>query len=345
MSINTLNLDSCFEEYIKLYEQFKMKDVYYDPYYLKAVQNAENSLIEIFIYEENGVKCLVPYVKRRINDLSIFKNIKEEFWDISTPHEYSGIITNSPDANNFYSCLGEYCQNNNIIFEFSRFNPFLKNEKFIENSGYNLIKCADNIYIGLTDNFEDIYKSFHRSVRKNIKRAVNSNLKFLEAEPTDENIKIFIEIYSESMDRLCAKKYFYFNNEYFQKLLKECSQARLFFIKDKNEIIAASILLHHENRAHHHLTGYKTIALDKRPNDFMIYSLIQWCQNSNIEKLHLGGGSEPIRAFKSKFSQMKIPYYIGYKIHNKEIYDYLCSVWKNHNPDRQDITYYPPYRY
>lgn len=345
MSISTLNLNNCFQEYIKLYEQFDVKDIYYNPYYLKAAQNAESYPIEIFLYEENGVKSLIPYVKRKINDLLIFKDLKEEFWDISTPHEYSGIITNSADNNNFYSWLGKYCQNNNIIFEFSRFNPFLKNEKSTKSSGYNLIKCSDNVYIDLTNNFDDIYKSFNRSVRKNIKRANSFNLEFIEAGPTDENIKTFIEIYSESMDRLGAKDYFYFNDEYFNKLIKECSQSKLFFISDENEIIAASILLTHTDKAHHHLTGCKSYALEKRPNDFMIYSLIKWCQNSNIEKLHLGGGSEQIKAFKSKFSQMRIPYYIGYKIHNKEIYDYLCSIWKKHNPDKQDIIYYPLYRY
>ncbi len=109
--------------------------------------------------------------------------------------------------------------------------------------------------------------------------------------------------------------------------------------------VAASILLYHGDTAHHHLTVYDAAALQKRPNDFMIYQLSMWAKERGIRYLHLGGGSASIRNFKMKFSSARIPYHIGYKIHNIEYYERLCEAWSVHNGAHEKTDYFPLYRF
>ncbi len=86
-------------------------------------------------------------------------------------------------------------------------------------------------------------------------------------------------------------------------------------------------------------------ALQKRPNDFMIYQLSMWAKEREIKCLHLGGGSESIRNFKMKFSSERIPYHVGYKIHNVEYYERLCEAWSVHNGAHEKTDYFPLYRF
>ncbi len=350
--LNILPLEDNFSEYGELFAEVNKKSVYFLPSYLKSVCYAEKYPLKIMVFAENEKIAMISYIIRRINDLPFFRKLEYELQDIISPYEYSYPISNIKDSDEcnslfikLFDSVGNYCKNNNIISEFIRFDPFLSNYNCIKSS-YIIRKSCDNIYIDLRKDIGEIWKSFHSSAKKNIKRAISSDLKFLHANKTDENINLFIKLYRSSMQRLKAYDYYYFSDEYFTRLIQECEGASLFFIRDKNNrTVAASILLYYEDVAHHHLTGYISEVTSFRPNDYMIYSLIQWAKIHNLNYLHLGGGSESICNFKSKFSDLKIPFYIGCRIHNEEIYQLLCDMWRKETNFLQHSDYFPLYRW
>ncbi len=346
-----LSLDDDFLEYSRLFSKAVDKSVYFLPSYLKSVQCAERYPVKIVVFVENNKFAMIPYIRRRINDLPLFKKLKHECWDIISPHEYSYAISNITDKVErnslfvkLFSAVANYCKETNVISEFVRFDPFLSDINCIK-SNYNIRKSCDNIYIDLRRSNDEIWKTFHSSARKNIKRALGSNLSFLQTEKDEENIDLFIKLYSASMERLKADRYFYFSDEHFKTLIGNCEGASLFFVNDKNnQHIAASILLHYENVAHHHLTGYTIESTALRPNDYMIYSLVNWGKVHNLQYLHLGGGAESICNFKAKFSDKRIPFYVGYRVHDREMYQLLCDIWQRKNDSFQHSAFFPLYR-
>lgn len=351
VDFRVLSIENHFSEYSNLFSMAQNKNVYMLPSYLKCAPIAEKYPAMIMVYTESNKIAMMPYIKRRINDLPLFKGLSQECWDIISPYEYAAVITNSPDiathhhiCRKLFEAIARYCEEENIICEFVRFDPFFTDLNCL-GAHYHLNKSCDNIYIDLTKAHDELWAAFHSSAKKNIKHAEIERLHFIEAEKSRENIDIFIYLYSASMQRLGAKEYYYFSKSYFNALLQECEGAPLFIISDAaDRPIAASILLHYGGIGHHHLTGYEAEAKHIRPNDYMIYSLIQWGKKHQLRSLHLGGGSDPICNFKSKFSNTSIPYYIGYRVHNQEMYQFLCDCWRKDHSFSQPSEFFPLYR-
>jgi len=350
-AVKILELENDFDLYARIASSIKIKSVYFSPTYLLSIQKAEGYPIKVVIAHDDDSFALIPYVWRKINDLPFCKDIPEEMFDIITPHEYSGVITNEDNPErrkNLFSVLfsgvDDLCKNKRVVTEFARFDPFITDIASMEKH-YEIRSVGQNVYINLEQTGEGIWNSFERSAQKNVKTAVRCGLQFHEAEHKKE-IDAFIHFYRDSMQRLCAEKYFYFNWEYFYALLKSCGGARLFMVCDDSGVpVAASILLYHGDTAHHHLTGYDPAALQKRPNDFMIYQLAMWAKGQGIKCLHLGGGAESIRNFKKKFSSERIPYHIGHKVHNIKVYKMLCEAWRVHSGNCTETDYFPLYRF
>jgi hypothetical protein len=166
----------------------------------------------------------------------------------------------------------------------------------------------------------------------------------VKAENTDNNITEFISLYQATMKRLNAERYYYFNDNYFCTLLKECGGADLFFVYHGHMLIAASIVLRDGHIGHYHLSASYGGSLELRQNDFMIYNIILWAKENNLEYLHLGGGSKSLRNFKAKFSKEYLPYYVGSRIHDLEIYNMLCDIKKGSEKFELDNQFFPLYR-
>lgn len=349
-SLTILSLSDNFGEYSDLWARMKQKSVYMLPSYLESVQLADGYPIQVMVYEEGHEVAMVPYVKRRINDLPIFADLKQELWDIVTPHEYCCALSNVDDppvrrelVQKLFQQVAMYCERQSIVTEFFRFDPFLTDIESVRSS-FDCQKSCNNIYIDMREDSEKIYRNFDHSVRKNIKRAIASGLRFSRAEKSDKNVDLFIELYWASMRRLGARKYFFFSEDYFKSLIKDCEGAFLFIIRDDSDHpVAASILLSCNDIGHHHLTGYAAEAASLRPNDYMIYSLIEWGKENKMKYLHLGGGAPNICNFKGKFSHDRIPYYVGRRVHDQTMYRNLCDLWQARGKVA-DCHYFPLYR-
>ena len=94
-NLRVLLLDKNLSEYKSILGMIKNKSVYFLPSYLKSVQIAEYYPIKIVVFYYHDNVAIVPFVHRRINDLPMFHSLEKDYWDIITPHEYSGIILNA----------------------------------------------------------------------------------------------------------------------------------------------------------------------------------------------------------------------------------------------------------
>lgn len=338
-----------FNENVKLYEKYykkaTFKMIYHNPYHLLAEEKAENYNIYVYIYEEKEQFVILPSIKRCINDLEVFKQEDKKYFDLVTPYEYSGVLSNEYDLElfkKFYKELKQFCVSNNIIFQFIRFNPYSEEYKaakrfqiqFIDSQ--NWVNCK-----------EDALQYFQKRKARYVKAAIKNGLTCREVEKNEENIKIFYKYYIKAMDRLQARTFLYFNYEYFLNLLK-CEFAKLFFVLDSlnKQILSGIIVLcdTYNKRLYHHLSFKNTEIGNIHSMEYMVYATFEWAKVHGYESMHLGGGSLKLHQFKDGCTDKRIAYYCGNIIYQPQIYQIFSDKYFEKYPEEKKSMYLPIYR-
>ena len=104
--------------------------------------------------------------------------------------------------------------------------------------------------------------------------------------------------------------------------------------------IASAIFLHSYDYIHYHLGGSLKEYLNYYPNNFLFWELIKFAKEKGFKYLHLGGGSstdidDSLFKFKRHFGNNILEFYIGTRIHNKDIYEKLIDLWSKNNLDKE----------
>lgn len=321
---------------------------YYLSEYLIAEEAAEDGETWIFLYHCGKEMALCSGVVRHVGNLSYLSDVGD-FSDMAAPHEYSGILSNSDSKQVKSGLLREmrkYCEKNHIVFEFVRINPYSKEQpKVYTEAGFTVILSNQQVYVDLGQTPEQIADGYKASVRRNVRRAEKEGLRFEIAEKNQGNTLIFQEMYENAMMILKARKFFYFNSVYFQKLI-ECGCSRLLFVRDREgNVIAAGVLLLEGDTVYYHLGCFNREYALKRPMNYLIHSMILWSRDRGYRVFHLGGGGESLLRFKRGYSDTYVDYYIAYRICNQDQYKRICEEWKRQFPQYANETYYPLYRY
>lgn len=317
--------------------------------YLIAEAYAEDGVTKIFLYEEDGKFALVPEVVRSINGLPYMCNIKEALYDMAAPHEYSGILSNSYEDVLKHKLLKQmlyYCNENNIIFQFIRINPYLKELPSIyRENGYKVIYSNAQVYVDLRQTEEEIIRNYKSNVQRNIKRAQKEGLLFEVADKSPNNIGCFQRMYQQAMERLEARKFLYFNEKYFHEMMSY-ERSRLVFVKDADgRIVAGSILLLGNDTVYYHLGCFEWEYSLKRPMNYLMHSMILWSKQEGYTTFHLGGGHKSLMQFKEGYSNSRIDYYIASRICDDKKYQEVCQKWKALFPEYAEESFFPLYRY
>jgi hypothetical protein len=340
-----LPLDENIQLYREYYNKALYKTIYHHPDYLLAEEKAEDYRIYLYILDNKENFIILPSVKRRINDIDVFQDLTDEYYDLITPHEYSGVIAgnyNESGITDFYMQLELFCRNNNIIFSFIRFNPYRDENKIVKN--FNVKLTDEQNWVDCT---EDVLQHFQKRKARYVRSAITKGLQCIEVDKNKANIEEFFIYYQKAMERLQAKKFLYFNFEYFDMLCK-CEFTKLFFVFDceKNVIYSGIIVLCDEKhkKMYHHLSFRNIDADDIHAMEYMIYATSEWAKSNKYESMHLGGGDEQLHGFKDKCTDKRVDYYVGYKIMNNDSYQYLCDMFCQKYPEMKENSYLPLYR-
>ena len=333
-------------EHIAAYETLLAEVSDYTAYhgtkYLLAEEKAEEASVKIFVYDDGKNIAFMPSVQRNIGRIDGLLQF-DGYYDIKTPHEYSGVLSNSDDGKNiFFRALNDYCIKENIVFSFIRFNPYRNDNEIAQKHGFDVIKSDEQIYLDLTLGTDIIWKQYKSPTRRNINRGKKSGLTAETVSGNTENVRIFYDGYKAAMDRLGAKKFFYFNEEYFFSLLQD-EQHKLTFVKTGDNVIAAGISLEDNEVLYTHLAWSNHVYSQMRPMDFLYWAWAQQGMAHGQKIMHMGGGSQSVKRFKSGISPARVDYYIGSKIFLPTIYEEICQAARNYYKNLDD-SYKPMYR-
>jgi hypothetical protein len=309
-------------------EYTNIPDIYFNDNYAKLYEQIENGkACKICVDNENG--SIESHVILRKIPIALDK----QYYDIVTPYGYGGPIITSLRGNkdelikNFCSEMESFVCKNNVVSEFVRFHPVLRNAldfKSIYNSEFNRKTAGTNV------RDYEIEEEFSKSVKKNIKRAQNAGVSYEIVENPNE-VEEFKKVYYSTMDRDKADDYYYFNDEYFDKCLKTLGKNVLYVkVYFDHKVIAAGFYFICGEILECHLSGTLSEYLHLSPAYITKIATARWAKDHNVHFIHYGGGTTPdednsLYQFKKKFGlHTEFDFHIGKKIWNQKIYDELC---------------------
>jgi predicted N-acyltransferase len=334
-------------------------DIYFFPQYIKIYeQNGEGEGYCFVYYDSEDSYVLLPFIRRKINDLDIFKDLNETYYDIISPYGYGGpFIANNADHKDENLCEGfleefnKFCAASSIVTEFCRLHPLLQNHDFLRNH-IQIQARNETVYIDLTQERDTLWKEIRKGHKSSIKKAQKYNIEIIE-DKTFKHLDVFVNLYSLTMNKRGAKSYYYFPRSLFKNTIKFLNgNVKLFIARYNSKIISAALFMHYGDYIHYHFSGSDPEYLYLCSNNLLIYEVALWAKGNGFKLFHLGGGvdapEDSLFRFKSGFSKHRSTFFTYAKVYNKSVYEYLCKKKieheKQNNIQNNKSEYFPIYR-
>lgn len=322
------------------------QDIYFEENYGKLYEETEKGKAEIFKYQDENGSISNQFIKREIPT----KINNEVYYDIVTPYGYGGPVieecNNKPELLKRYEEeFAKYCEKNNIVSEFIRFHPIIKNALDFKEI-YDVIYLRNTLGTDL-EKYEDPYsEEFSKSCRKNIRQCKNKGVTY-QVNVAPKDISKFKEIYYSTMDRNNATDYYYFKDEYFNKILQYFPE-NIITVEAiyEGKTIAMGLYFIYNKVLHIHLSGTLSEYLHLSPAYMLRYGATMWAKENGFKLIHHGGGrsnseTDSLYLFKKNFAKnTEFDFYIGKKIWNQGIYNTLCDI----KGIKEDGGFFPAYR-
>lgn len=338
-------------EWDAIVRSFSSYDVYWLSGYVKAFQIHGDGEPMLFSYEGKKIRGINVVMKRDINkDLRFLGKIEEDGWfDIATPYGYGGwLIEGAGEREELFQVYENWCRNNHIVAEFVRYHPLIKNYK-CTTSAYDVLKLGETIAMDLSSP-EIIWENLTSKNRNMIRKAQKAGVVIYNGRYPDIFRK-FRVTYSSTMDKVKADAYYYFEDAFYESILRDLSaEGQVFYAELDGIVVAASIILAANGHLNYHLSGSLKEYQNLAPSNLLLYEAALWGNANGCKTFHLGGGvgchEDNLYKFKRAFFRGE-PYYfcIGKKIFIKDKYDELVNIRKTCEDDFNDNTgYFPKYR-
>jgi hypothetical protein len=138
------------------------------------------------------------------------------------------------------------------------------------------------------------------------------------------------------MVRNNVSQYYFFKKIFFEEIASNLNEKALFiFVLLKGQYISCEIVLLGNKIGYSFLGGTLENYYEYRPNDFLKHNSIMFLKEMGFQKFLLGGGPDGVLRYKKSFSKSGVlPFFIGKKIHNNEVYDEVVCQWQLKYPDK-----------
>lgn len=333
-------LDSRWQDAFKSLPM-NLQDIYFSPSYYQVYEHVYGSKSRCLIFENDNDFAIYPFILSSLQELSYIE-LDREYFDIQGAYGYNGIASTSNDVD-FTLSIGramiEYCQENGIIAEFTRFNPVHNNHKF--GLYLDVTKANRNVLLDLSRH--DVWlNSYEHSTRKNIKKAERSGLSTVciaGSNVTPKQLDFFIDIYKKTMVRNSVDAFYHFPKNYFEFMLRFNGQNTLiiFTIKDATPI-ACELVLYGGYVGYSFLGGTLIEYYEYRPNDILKHAAISFLKDRGCSCFCLGGGTadgDGVFRYKRSFSKSGVvDFFIGKKIHSPLVYNKVVNAWSERFPEK-----------
>ncbi|MHC0062272.1 GNAT family N-acetyltransferase [Nostoc sp. UIC 10890] len=332
-------------------------DIYHLPEYVYLESQRTQSIPEAILIVDGEKIFFLPYLLRRCDDLFDGEFTRPEVFDVVSPYGYPGFLLSEAAANTpiFLNLALEKLKfvflSKNVCSAFLRLHPILNqgcDEVFL--SEFCQV-AGETVSINLSLSEAEIWQQTRPEHRTSINRCKRSGLtaKIVKLE---DYLDDFIDVYTQTMERVEAKKDFYFDYKYFLSLANLNNNIHLCIVELDNQIACAGIFTECCGIVQYHLGGTKNEFLKQAPSKLMFDYVRFWSKERGNKVLHLGGGlgaaKDSLYKFKAGFSKQRHPFLTLRLITDEEKYIDLVELRaKSLKTDPETLLeskFFPAYR-
>ena len=284
-----------------------------------------------FTYGEERLAYVV--MQKDISNSNVFSDLLEShvYYDWETPYGYGGPLVDeklSIEAQQLFAKeLKQYCREHNIVSQFLRFHPLLRNFEILP----NLIETRylrDTIFMDTEMDADGIMLNMDSKNRNMVRKAIKNNVTIVKKDITD--LDEFVQMYKETMAKHEADEYYIFGWEYFDYLAEMSNNACVFYAMYEGKAISSAIIYYNDQYAHYHLSGSHAEYRKYSPSNLLLYEAACWAHKKGIKQFHLGGGMAPddsLFGFKKQFNKNgRVSFVVGRTIFNHDAYEKLLTL-------------------
>ena len=350
--LEIINIDES-DKWDSMVKSFNNYDVYYLSRYTKAFKLHGDGEPTLIYYHDEEIRAINVVMIRDIAEDKRFKDKieSENLFDITTPYGYGGFIIegilNDNNLKKFNEEYSDYCRSKNIISEFVRFHPILKNSK-VNSEIYEVVDLGKTITMDLISK-EQIWNDLSSKNRNVIRKAIKSDVAVYWGR-SPELIDEFIPLYNTTMNKDDATDYYYFKKEFYKSVLEDLRyNSLIFYALYDQKIISMSMILFGNDNMHYHLSASDREYQSLAATNLLLYEAACWGCENGYKSFHLGGGlgsnEDSLFKFKKAFNKNSETYFsIGRKIFDQEKYNELIQIRIQEDEFDTDTTFFPKYR-
>lgn len=325
-------------------------DIYHSAGYHLAYE-ARDQVASAFWAEFDGRVLFYPYFVRAIRSVA-GEAIASGLADIETVYGYAGPVANPDfDERARAEAWGEFdawCRATGIVCEFIRFHPLLATHRFAS-PACDLVEDRTTVAIRTDIAPDALLASYSSEQRNRLRKAVSSGVE-VEREPTSKSLDEFIALYELTMRRRDAERRYFFDRAYYGRLVRALDESvGLYVARISGRMVAAALFLFGRDTVHYHLGGSLEEARAAAPNNLLFHAAALDAGKAGKSWLHLGGGRTPdpsdsLLRFKGTFSRLRVPFFLGKRVHNAGAYEMLVDRWRARSGDAGTPRYFQLYR-
>ena len=320
-------------------------DVYHLPEYARLEAKRTESTSQAFVVIDGEKIFFLPFLTRSCNDIlgSQAQNFLDLYSDAISPYGYPGILlseaaTKDSSFTNFaLKELNSYFKNQGICSAFFQLHPILSNQ-FSQifarkNINQNISKYINHIGETISIDLKLSESQIWANTRKGHQSTINK-CKRLGFTARMVNLVEYLEhfqaIYQETMNRVAANRFYYFDQEYFVDLQNLDRNIHLCLVEIESEIAAACIFFECGKIVQAHLGGTKNKFLPLSPFNYLLDYVRYWAKQRGNELMHIGSGvggtKDSLYHFKAGFSKQRHDWFALQLIPDWEKYTYLTHL-------------------
>jgi hypothetical protein len=287
-------------------------DFYHLPDYARlCVGLYPGGIPRAFIARDADGLLLLPLILRPIE----LETGESSLFDAISPYGYaSPILSVRPgcDERRFLEraieALVECLRKARVVSLFCRLHPLLALPQGPLARHGIVVEHGPTVYCDLHQSEAQVWQSTREAFRRKIRR-VQSEGYVAECDASWRHYDAFQEIYADTMRRVGASEWYFFNQEHFADLRTSLAdQMHLIVVRSEDEIVAAGLFAETCRIVQYHIGGTRDGYEKSDAYKLLIHYARQWAKDRGNDVLHLGGGvgaaQDSLLHFKEGFSKL-----------------------------------------
>ncbi|PZF74037.1 GNAT family N-acetyltransferase [Taibaiella soli] len=337
---------------IQLTDKAKWKElvdrsISYDFHHCHSYHELEHSGTPFLFVVANEADDFIafPLVKRPIPGT--------QYYDCTSVYGYAGPISSKPPESlppqlliDFQEELKVFVSKEKIVAAFTRMHPIIEQDSFLDPLG-KVIQLNKTVAIDLSLPVDLQRQQYRKAFKYRLNVLRRSGYTVKKADTASE-IKAFVDIYTQTMDRVNAQESYYFDEDYFRNFLnsEDFTSFLLLAYKD-GEVAAGAIFTATRNIMQYHLAGTSETYILDAPMKLVIDEARLIGSEMGLQYLHLGGGvggsdDDSLFLFKAGFSDLNFTYRVWQLVANQPVYEELVA--QKQKEKTLNPNYFPLYR-